>query len=759
MRSPQFRAVLPWLIGVCVAASLACAAIAVHLGPLISFGGQSSRWWSQLLVLIPCLGVLALGITSVSLRRATNDFLRRANRIEPAARAANAECMRLLADMSQELRTPLTCILGQAELMVEENGLNSTQMTRLGRLTEAGRLMRNTVNRVMDLARVDDRVEQLDFEPCDVSSLIASCMGMVETEARRKDLQLITTLDPGTPPQMTLARDLVQQVLLNLLMNAVQFTDRGSVEIRVVGDATRLWLEVADTGRGIPSYKRRTLFRDHDDTETSDYRAGSIGLGLSITERFVSRMGGRIGAKANQDGGSVFWVDLPVGGAAQPVAAAAHDAPPPPPLVPCDLDQLVVACLGMVEGETRRKGLDLVSAFGPTTPRRAMLARDPVQQVLVNLLMNAVKFTSVGTVTLRINGDAERLRFEVADTGPGIPEGRRRSLFRKSDRLDHPDRADAGPDLLWIIERFVSHMGGQIGVDENPGGGTVFWVVLPIAAADAVIVPDASAATGRPGATTAIDPRLPPGFEIRHLHILLADDMDLTRLVATDYLRSAGHTVTEVADGETAIAMARQQDFDVILTDMRMPIIDGLEVTRRIRALPSRRGRTPVVLVTANLLANDRVAAGSTGVDVCILKPFTRAELLTAVQTATRLMPVQEQPSAADPVLDQYILAELEDSLGAEGFATQVEVMLRRIEDLLALAEAPDPTEHHALRNALHDLGGGAGLFGLTALSSCLRRFDNGPGGEAPAAALREAATQSARALREILEPAAAAPL
>jgi CheY-like chemotaxis protein len=403
----------------------------------------------------------------------------------------------------------------------------------------------------------------------------------------------------------------------------------------------------------------------------------------------------------------------------------------------------------MVEAEARRKGLELLTAFDPTTPHRAMLAGDLVQQVLVNLLMNAVKFTSAGSVTLRIKGNTERLRFEVADMGPGIPAGKRRGLFGKSDRPDHD-----GPDLLWIIQRFVSRMGGQIGVAANPGGGTVFWLVLPTAAADAFIAPDATATTNPPGATLQ---QHRPARQIHALRILLADDMELTRLVATDYLRSAGHTVTEVGDGEMAIAAVQNRDFDVVLTDMRMPIIDGLEVTRRIRALPGQRGRTPVVLVTANLIANEHVASGGTGVDVCVMKPFTRAELLAAVETAARLMPVPERHATADPVLDRYILIELRDSLGAAGFATQVEVMIHRIEDLLALLGSPGATQNPALCNALHDLGGGSGLFGLTALSSSLRRFDVGHGGAASAAALREVAIRSAQALQQILQPAALA--
>ncbi len=663
--------------------------------------------------------------------------------------------MRLLANMSQELRTPLTCILGQAELMTEEDGLNSTQVTRLARLSEAGTLMRNTVNRVMDVGRVDDRVGLLDFEPCDVGLLIASCLGMVETEARRKGLRLINTIDPATPPQMTLARDLVQQVLVNLLMNAVKFTDQGSVELRVVGDATQLWFEVIDTGQGILPPKRRKLFGEQDGDGIPDDRAGSLGLGLSITERFVRRMGGRIGSKENREGGSTFWVELPTGGREAPIAAPANDAPPlqPPVLVSCDLDQLVAACLGMVEGETRRKGLELASSFDPTTPHQVMLARDLVQQVLVYLLMNAVKFTATGTVALRIKGNTERLRFEVADMGPGIPEAKRRGLFGKYDRPGRPDHENSGPNLPWIIERFVSHMGGHIGFTDNPSGGTVFWVDLPTAAPDAFTDADDPTVTTEPSGMTANDGPPPSAPEIHHLRILLADDMDLTRLVAAEYLRSAGHTVTEVADGEAAIAEVEKRDFDVVLTDMRMPIVDGLEVTRRVRALPGHRGRTPVVLVTANLIANDHVASGDTGVDVCVMKPFTRAELLAAVATAARLMPVPAPRFAGNSMLDQYVLTELKDILGAEGFLTQVEVTVRRIEDLLVLLEAPDASQNPALRDTLHDLGGGVGLFGLTALSSSLRRFDIEYGDGVSAAALREVAIQSVRALQEIRQP------
>ena len=536
----------------------------------IAPGAWSWLIWLPLLALTPSLGVLGLSFMA-------SRVLRRGEEVESAARAANDEHMRLLANMSHELRTPLTGILGQAELMTEEGGFSDRQATRLARLTEAGTLMRGVINRVIDVARPDD----------------------------------------------------------------------------------------------------------HGET---------------------------------------------------------------PLLEPCDLDQLSRTCLGMVEGEARRKGLRLTSGIDPETPRRVMLSRDLVQQVVINLLMNAVKFTTEGAVSLRITGDAMRLWFEVADTGPGIPARKRRRLFREYDRLDMPDTSEEGTGLgLSITERFVRRMGGRIGSIERKGGGSIFWVELPSTEPDPMIAATAESVTAAPAA------------EIRHLRILLADDMDVTRTVTADFLRSAGHVVTEVPDGETAIAEVQKRDIDVVLTDMRMPVVDGLEVTRRIRALPGHQGRTPVVLVTADLAALDRGASGQTGVDVCVRKPFTRAELLAAVATAARLTPVPDAAAAGNPVIDEAAFADLRRNLSDMAFAAQLEAAVRRISGLLALLEGSDVTGDIAPRDAVHDLIGGSGLLGLSALAACLARFDSAPGGTAATAALREAASDALRALRLQLQPATAA--
>jgi signal transduction histidine kinase/FixJ family two-component response regulator len=520
-----------------------------------------------LLTLVPAVGVLGLSLLAYFL-------LRHGDRIEAGTLAANDEHMRLLANMSHELRSPLTGILGQAELMMEEGGLGERQATRLTRLTEAGMLMRSIINRVIDVARPEGRLEAPILAPCDLDQVTHSCLGVVEGEARRKNLRLTSTIDPTTPRKVMLARDLVQQVLINLLMNAVKFTDEGSVNLRITGDAARLWFEVADTGPGIPARKRRRLFREYDRLDLPTARAESTGLGLSITEYFVRRMGGRIGSIERKGGGSIFWVELP--------------------------------------------------------------SSEPDPSIL-------------------------------AAAGKGLPA---------------------------------------------------------------------------------------PVLVSRNLRILLADDLDLTRGVTADYLRSAGHTVVEVPDGEAAVAEVQKQHFDVVLTDMRMPVVDGLEVTRRIRALPGHLGSTPVVLVTADLVALELGASGQTGVDVCLRKPFTRAELLAAVATGARLTPVPDADAASNPVLDEADLADFRRSVGQVAFEGHLEAAAGRIMDLLGLLESPDAAEDPTVRGAVHDLIGVSGLLGLAALSSCLRRFDLARERSAPAAALRDAAAEALAGLRRKREPA-----
>jgi PAS domain S-box-containing protein len=287
--------------------------------------------------------------------------------------------------------------------------------------------------------------------------------------------------------------------------------------------------------------------------------------------------------------------------------------------VEIELLGLVRVCLDVVRPDADAKGLALVLA--PAAPLRVFADATRLRQVLINLLGNAVKFTPAGGVEVRLSqaDDGSPVCLEVIDTGPGISEGHRARLFQTFERVN----ADAvagieGAGLgLAIAARLVHAMGGEIGYSGNPGGGSVFWLELP----GSVALPDN---------TGAVAP-LPHEHKPR-LRVLVVDDEPLNRAIASGFLTIGGHDAVCVDNGAAAVEAAAAGDFDAILMDVRMPGMNGLEATRRIRALPSPRGEVRIVAVTAQAFAEQIEICRQAGMDVHVSKPFKQAALLAAVE-------------------------------------------------------------------------------------------------------------------------------
>ncbi len=296
--------------------------------------------------------------------------------------------------------------------------------------------------------------------------------------------------------------------------------------------------------------------------------------------------------------------------------------------VEADPKAIAAACLVVVRPLAEAKGLTLSLAAPADMPTGVALDPMRLRQLLLNLLGNAVKFTSRGSVELRLRmlADGSVMRIEVADTGPGISAGQRRRLFQAFERLDiGPGSSVEGAGLgLAIASRLAALMDGRLGHDDNPGGGSVFWLDLPlnteaIATPETDPVPASAAQANRP------------------LHVLVVDDVFMNRDIAGSFLRAGGHAVTYAEGGAEAVAAASITDFDVILMDVRMPGVDGLEATRRIRALEGERGRVPIVALTAQAFTDQIAACHEAGVDSHLGKPFGPEALLAAVMQAGSL--------------------------------------------------------------------------------------------------------------------------
>jgi PAS domain S-box-containing protein len=293
---------------------------------------------------------------------------------------------------------------------------------------------------------------------------------------------------------------------------------------------------------------------------------------------------------------------------------------------PFAIRNLVDNVFAIVRQLAERKGLLLDFAIDARIPARVIGDESRLRQILLNLLNNAIKFTATGRVCLFVDwtGSADgpdRIVFRVEDTGIGIPAEKQALIFDRFSQVDSTtSREFGGTGLgLAISRRLVELMAGTIAVESTPGRGTVFSfsVVLP------------AAHEGEIGTST--DPSAE--FQPNSSRILLVEDNDINQEIAAAVLRRAGFTVTVASGGQEALGAleAEPEGFDLVLMDMQMPGMDGLTATRRIRELPGRAGRIPIIAMTANVLPAQVQACREAGMNDHIGKPFRRAELLAAL--------------------------------------------------------------------------------------------------------------------------------
>ncbi|MBM4181249.1 MAG: PAS domain-containing protein [Betaproteobacteria bacterium] len=280
--------------------------------------------------------------------------------------------------------------------------------------------------------------------------------------------------------------------------------------------------------------------------------------------------------------------------------------------------------LGRLHGaRCREKSLEFAVEMDPTLP--AILLLDPVRlrQVLNNLLGNAVKFTASGGVTLSAKRLGYGMRIAVRDTGIGIPPDKQKHVFEAFTQADGSiTRRFGGTGLgLSISSRLVRLMGGLIGVESEPGVGSEFYFLLPIG-------------EPKPVERVASADGVPENAERRALRILLAEDNLINQKLAVALLGREGHRVEVVADGAAAVRATRTASFDVVLMDMQMPELDGIDATRAIRAAESPGARLPIIALTANAYEEDRDACLAAGMDGFLSKPIKREALLAAIDQA-----------------------------------------------------------------------------------------------------------------------------
>jgi signal transduction histidine kinase len=379
---------------------------------------------------------------------------------------------------------------------------------------------------------------------------------------------------------------------------------------------------------------------------------------------------------------------------------------------PFDLRQMIERTADFLRQESAAKGLDFRIELSADLPRTVAGDDVRLRQILLNLLSNAVKFTAEGSVTMaamRVEPDSARIRFEVRDTGVGIPEDKLDRLFVRFSQVDGSTaRRFGGTGLgLSICKDLVELMGGAITVSTRPGRGSVFAFEVELPS-----VAEVAAQAAKP-------PAMP---HAENLSILLAEDVRTNRDLAVALLRSWGHAVDVVGDGAAAVTAAGSRDYDLVLMDVQMPLMDGLEATRRIRAMEGGRSRVPIVAMTANVMRGDFAAATGAGMDGQVGKPFSPEELRAAVDAHARPAPPRHEPWPLPnaEIQDAAIYDRLALALGHSAAEGLLSAFRTQLED----AWKGNPTgigDWEQVRRQAHDIVSAGGLLGFTSLSAASR--------------------------------------
>ena len=635
------------------------------------------------LTLVDHLQITArLAVSEVAAKRAEAVMRDARDLAERVARARSA----FLANMSHEIRTPMNAVLGFVELILDTE-LTTEQRRALELVRSSSEALLMILNDILDYSKIEADHLELESIPFDVSKVVHATASLLAVRAREKHLELLAEVSSDVPRAVRGDPTRLRQVLMNLIGNAIKFTEQGEVVISVSAAATdgtaKLAFAVRDTGIGIAAENIGSVFKEFTQADsTMTRRYGGTGLGLAISQRLVRLMGGELAVKSEVGRGSEFSFSVTL-----PVETA-------PPARTTGLAALGGRRMLVVDdNETNRRIL------------REMLAAEGIN-------VDEVSTAAEGLEALR------RVRYDLAILDVQMPD---MDGFQLATAV-RGDKKIKRQNLLMLTSA------GQRGDGERCRElGIRGYLTKPISRSDLLealgtVLAGSSDETGAAEVIT----RHTIAESRATLRVLLAEDNPVNQQVAVAMLVKRGHEVHVSSNGREAVDAVKERDYDVVLMDVQMPEMDGFEATHAIRALPKGKD-LPIIGLTAHALSGERERCISHGMTDYLAKPFKAHELFALVEGTADPKAAAEPPAEtlAPPVDLEGFRMTLREAGAEQALYSIVDTFVRQAPDrLAALAGAVAGGTGDEIARAAHVYRGAAATIGARELAALLETVE-----------------------------------